>query len=131
MNKTQKIAVVVAVVVVGTVIWLALRAKRAAAATVADEQETSDTGNESTATLILSFPIREGDRGEAVKELQRAANRYMRTHPAILTIVLAELAVDGIWGQKTTRALSYAFAVGEMGVVSQAHYDAIISQSYS
>jgi hypothetical protein len=136
MNKAQKIALsVTACVIVGVVIWLALRAKQAAAAPVDGGQEPApdNTGSVSTATPVLTFPIREGARGEAVMELQQAANRYLSAHPVITQAHpdVVTLVVDGIWGVKTTTALYYTFNVGEMGVLSQVHYDAIMSQSYS
>ncbi|MDR0667626.1 MAG: hypothetical protein LBF90_03285 [Prevotellaceae bacterium] len=140
MNNAQKITLgIVAAGVVAVVVWLALRAKKADAATTTtttpgtDGATTTGPAPVDPAVAAIAFPIKEGSRGDAVKELQRAANRYLAAHPVITQAHpdIVALAVDGIWGVKTAKALYYCFNVGEMGVLNIAQYDAVMGQSYS
>jgi hypothetical protein len=130
MNRAQKTTlIIVALAIVAAVIYFALRQRKTAAANA-----ETDAGDATQLTLpSITFPIKEGSRGETGTELQRAANRYLNAHPAIQAAYpdVKTLIVDGIWGVKTAKAMYYCFNVGEMGVLNMAQYETVINMSMS
>jgi hypothetical protein len=109
MSTKMKVIILILIVVVtaAVVVFFALQSKVNA--------EGPDDG--------IIFPIMYGSQGEHVKLLQQAANYMLEKYPE--SHDFEKLAIDGFWGNKTSKALYFSFGIGDEGVSKQKYYNII------